>query len=126
MEQASAESTSVTTRAMKRGTAFGFALYEMQITTGGNSSASEKNVASQLGRLLHYEKQRKESEHFRSSAYVKDIGCLTSDPKRVDTRCPWGERGGIVGGYSDAIAEDEHEHPFGMRECTFQVTNTAT
>ena len=55
-----------------------------------------------------------------NAAAAKDIGCLTSDPKRVDTRCPWGERGGIVGGYSDAIAEDEHEHPFGMRECTFR------
>ena len=119
MEQTSCGEYRVTTRAMKRGTAFGFALYEMQITTGGNSSASEKNVASQLGRLLHYEKQRKEGEHFVGAA-VKDIGCLTSDPKRVDTRCPWGERGGIVGGYSDAIAEDEHEHPFGMRECTFK------
>ena len=119
MEQTSCGEYRVTTRAMKRGTAFGFALYEMQITTGGNSSASEKNVASQLGRLLHYEKQRKEGEHFVGAA-VKDIGCLTSDPKRVDTRCPWGERGDIVGGYSDAIAEDEHEHPFGMRECTFK------
>ena len=107
MEQTSCGEYRVTTRAMKRGTAFGFALYEIQITTGGNSSASEKNVASQLGRLLHYEKQRKEGEHFVGAA-VKDIGCLTSDPKRVDTRCPWGERGGIVGGYSDAIAEDEH------------------
>ena len=120
MEQTSCGEYRVTTRAMKRGTVFGFALYEMQTTTGGNGSASEKNDASKLGRLLHYEKQRKEGEHFGERASVKDIGCLTSDPKRVDTRCPWGERGGIVGGYSDAIAEDEHEHPFGMRECTFK------
>ena len=50
---------SLTTRAMKRGTAFGFA--GNADNYGRDSGASEKNVASQLGRLLHYENSGKKA-----------------------------------------------------------------
>jgi hypothetical protein len=114
MEQVSCGTYRATTALMKRGTAFGFALYEI-------SSSSSSSAMSSLGGLIHYENQESGLDVFGENiAVVKDVGCLTSDPERVDKRCPWGERGGVVGGYSDAIAEDEHEHPFGMRECTFK------
>ena len=117
MEQVSCGVYRVETGLMRRGTAFGFALYEIPV-----KDDDDKSNVSSLGRLIHYENQRKDAYEFepKRAVVVKDIGCLTTDPRRVDKRCPWGERGGVVGGYSDAIAEDEREHPFGMRECTFK------
>ena len=116
MEQITCGAYRVETGLMKRGTAFGFALYEIP-----PKDDDDDNVSS-LGRLIHYENQRNDAYEFEpeGAVVVKDIGCLTTDPKRVDKRCPWGERGGVVGGYSSSIAEDEREHPFGMRECTYK------
>ena len=116
MEQITCGEYRVETGLMKRGTAFGFALYEIP-----RKDDDDDNVSS-LGRLIHYENQRNDAYEFEpeGAVVVKDIGCLTTDPKRVDKRCPWGERGGVVGGYSSSIAEDEREHPFGMRECTYK------
>lgn len=115
MEQITCGEYRVATGLMKRGTAFGFALYEIPVK-------DDDNDVSSLGRLIHYENQRNDAYEFEpeGAVVVKDIGCLTTDPKRVDKRCPWGERGGVVGGYSSSIAEDEREHPFGMRECTYK------
>ena len=116
MEQITCGVYRVETGLMKRGTAFGFALYEIPVKD------DDDNDVSSLGRLIHYENQRNDAYEFEpeGAVVVKDIGCLTTDPKRVDKRCPWGERGGVVGGYSSSIAEDEREHPFGMRECTYK------
>ena len=117
MEQITCGVYRVETGLMKRGTAFGFALYEIPVK-------DDDNDVSSLGRLIHYENQRNDAYEFEpeGAVVVKDIGCLTTDPKRVDKRCPWGERGGVVGGYSSSIAEDEREHPFGMRECTYKLS----
>ena len=116
MEQITCGEYRVETGLMKRGTAFGFALYEIP------PKDDDDDDVSSLGRLIHYENQRNDAYEFEpeGAVVVKDIGCLTTDPKRVDKRCPWGERGGVVGGYSSSIAEDEREHPFGMRECTYK------
>ena len=84
MEQITCGEYRVETGLMKRGTAFGFALYEIP------PKDDDDDDVSSLGRLIHYENQRNDAYEFEpeGAVVVKDIGCLTTDPKRVDKRCP--------------------------------------
>jgi hypothetical protein len=97
----------VETRALKTGTSFGFALYEI------SRSSDSENIAS-LGQFVH-------SNDKDEGVVIKDVGCLTTNENKVDKRCPWGTHAGVPGGFSSMKAEegDTVAHPFGMRECTF-------